>query len=116
MLYHRRGYGGSAPHRGGLTFEEEAADALNVLRHAGARRIDVHVAWSANRVSLSIRDDGRGFDPVTLDDAATRGHLGVPGMRERIRARGGQLRLISTPGEGTTVDVELDVPPAAANA
>ena len=88
----------------------------NVLRHAGARRIDVHVAWSANRVSLSIRDDGRGFDPVTLDDAATRGHLGVPGMRERIRARGGQLRLISTPGEGTTVDVELDVPPAAANA
>jgi len=87
----------------------------NVLRHAGARRIDVHVARSANRVSLSIRDDGRGFDPVTIDDAATRGHLGVPGMRERICARGGQFRLISTPGQGTTVEVELDAPPVAAN-
>jgi pimeloyl-ACP methyl ester carboxylesterase len=35
VLYHRRGYGGSAPHREGLTFEQEAADALDVLRHAG---------------------------------------------------------------------------------
>jgi signal transduction histidine kinase len=81
----------------------------NVLRHAAASRIDVRVAQSAHHVSLSIRDDGRGFDPVTLEDAATRGHLGVPGMRERIRARGGELRLISTPGQGTTVEVELDV-------
>jgi signal transduction histidine kinase len=79
----------------------------NVLRHAGARRIDVHFARSADRVSLAIQDDGRGFDPVTLDEAAARGHLGVPGMRERILARGGQFRLASTPGEGTTIEVDL---------
>jgi signal transduction histidine kinase len=85
----------------------------NVLRHAGARRIDVHVARSARRVSLSIHDDGCGFDPGTLDDAATRGHLGVPGMRERILARGGRFRLLSMPGQGTTVEVELDAPAAA---
>jgi len=85
----------------------------NVLRHAGARRVDVRVARSARYVSLSIQDDGRGFDPVTLDEAAARGHLGVPGMRERILARGGQFRLTSSPGRGTTVEVELDVPPAA---
>ena len=36
----------------------------NVLRHAGARRIDVDVVRSISRVSLSIRDDGRGFDPA----------------------------------------------------
>jgi signal transduction histidine kinase len=83
----------------------------NVLRHAGARRIDVRVARSASRVSLSIQDDGRGFDPVTLDDAAARGHLGVLGMRERIRARGGQFKVTSTPGLGTAIQVELDVPP-----
>ena len=70
----------------------------NVLRHAAARRIDVRVARSANRVSLSIQDDGRGFDPVTLDEAAAHGHIGVLGMRERIRARGGQFTLTSTPG------------------
>jgi signal transduction histidine kinase len=81
----------------------------NVLRHARATRIDVRIARSPRRVSLSVRDDGCGFDPVTLDDAATRGHLGVPGMRERIVARGGQFRLMSTPGHGTAVEVDLDV-------
>jgi signal transduction histidine kinase len=85
----------------------------NALRHAGARRIDVHVDRSATRVSLSIQDDGRGFDPATLDEAAARGHLGVLGMRERIRARGGQFRLTSTPGVGTSIHVELDAPPVA---
>ena len=84
----------------------------NVLRHAAARRIDERVALAANRVSLSIQDDGRGFDPLTLDEFAARGHLGVLGMRERIRARGGQFRLTSTPGLGTAIEVELDVPAA----
>ena len=83
----------------------------NVLRHAGARRIDVHVDRSATRVSLSIQDDGCGFDPATLNEAAARGHLGVLGMRERIWARGGQFRLTSAPGAGTSIQVELDVPP-----
>jgi signal transduction histidine kinase len=85
----------------------------NVLRHAAARRIDVRVARSANRLALSIQDDGRGFDPRTLDEAAARGHLGVLGMRERIRARGGQFALTSTPGLGTAIQIELDVPPVA---
>ena len=82
----------------------------NVLRHAAARRIDVRVARSANRVSLSIQDDGRGFDPLTLDEAAARGHLGVLGMRERIRARGGQFRLTSTPGLGTSIQDRAGCP------
>ena len=76
----------------------------------------MRVALSPHRVSLSIRDDGRGFDPVTLDAAARRGHLGVPGMRERISARGGEFRLVSAPGQGTTVEVELDVPIVASPA
>ena len=83
----------------------------NVLRHAAARRIDVRVARSARSLSLSIQDDGCGFDPLTLDEAAARGHLGVLGMRERIRARGGRFALTSTPGLGTAIQIELDVPP-----
>jgi signal transduction histidine kinase len=83
----------------------------NVLRHAAARRIDVRVVRSASHVSLSVHDDGHGFDPLTLDEAAASGHLGVLGMRERIRARGGQFKLTSTPGLGTAIQVELDVPP-----
>jgi len=63
------------------------------------------------RDQLARGIDGRGFDPLTLDEAAASGRLGVLGMRERIRARGGQFRLTATPGLGTSIQVELDVPP-----
>ncbi len=86
----------------------------NALRHAEARHISVRILRSATAVSLSIGDDGRGFDPGTLDEAAANGHLGVLGMRERIRARGGQFKLTSAPGSGTTVEVQLDAPAAGA--
>jgi signal transduction histidine kinase len=86
----------------------------NALRHAAARRLRVSITRSGGRIHLSIRDDGRGFDPETLDAAAAHGHLGVLGMRERIRARGGEFRLTSRPGAGTAVEVELSAPPAAA--
>jgi signal transduction histidine kinase len=87
----------------------------NALRHAGARRLRVRIVRTGRRVALSIRDDGRGFDPATLDEAAARGHLGVLGMRERIRARGGRFTVTSAPGAGTEIDVELDAPPVAAS-
>jgi signal transduction histidine kinase len=86
----------------------------NALRHAGARRVRVSIRRSRDGVRLSIRDDGRGFDPDTLDAAAVRGHLGLLGMRERIRARGGQFTLTSRPGSGTAIEVELSAPPSVA--
>jgi signal transduction histidine kinase len=79
----------------------------NALRHAGAARIRVHLVRTADRVSLAIRDDGRGFDPAALSgDLAS--HLGIVGMRERVRARAGLFRLTSSPGTGT--DIEIDLP------
>jgi signal transduction histidine kinase len=82
----------------------------NAIRHARARRVEVRLARGPDRLLLSIRDDGRGLAAATLDEAAARGHLGVVGMRERVRARGGQLRLTSTPGVGTNVAAELPAP------
>ena len=87
----------------------------NALRHAGGRRIKVRIVRSATAISLSVADDGRGFDPGTLDEAAANGHLGVLGMRERVRARGGRFELTSAPGAGTTVEVDLDAPPPGAS-
>ena len=72
--------------------------------------MEVRLARGAERLLLSIRDDGRGLAAATLDEAAARGHLGVVGMRERVRARGGQLRLTSTPGVGTSIAAELPTP------
>jgi len=84
----------------------------NAIRHAAAHRVTVQIVRSASAISLSVADDGRGFELGALDEAAANGHLGVLGMRERIRARGGRFKLTSAPGAGTTVEVELEAPPA----
>ncbi len=81
----------------------------NALRHASARHVWVQLTGQGDRMSLSIRDDGRGFDTGTLDGAAAAGHLGVVGMRERVRARGGVFTLTSRPGAGTAVEIEIPV-------
>ena len=80
----------------------------NALRHASARHVSVLIVRRAAAVTLSIKDDGRGFDVSgTLDAAAAQGHLGVVGMRERVRARGGTFQVMSHPGMGTAVTVDL---------
>lgn len=78
----------------------------NALRHASPQQIRVSVRRRPGAILLSIADDGRGFDIATLA-AASAGHLGVAGMEERVRARGGQFRVSSRPGAGTTVDAEM---------
>lgn len=73
----------------------------NAARHAGARHITVSVRRKGARGVVQIADDGRGIDPQ-----AVRGH-GLAGMRERARQAGGRLDVLSTPGGGTTIELEL---------
>jgi signal transduction histidine kinase len=87
----------------------------NALRHAAPHALRVRVDRHIDRVALRITDDGRGFDvDVRLEGAAADGHLGVVGMRERVRAHGGGFRLSSRPGVGTTIEVDLPLGPAVA--
>jgi signal transduction histidine kinase len=79
----------------------------NALRHASPKQIRVQVVRRPASLSLAIADDGRGFDTGTLAAASVAGHLGVVGMQQRVRARGGTFRLSSDPGTGTRVDVEI---------
>jgi signal transduction histidine kinase len=79
----------------------------NALRHASPKQIRVQVVRRPTSLSLAIADDGRGFDTGTLAAASVGGHLGVVGMQQRVRARGGTFRLSSQPGGGTRVDVEI---------
>ncbi len=78
----------------------------NALRHAAAHQITVRLVRRPKSIAITIIDDGRGFDTAALD-ALSAGHLGVMGMQERVRARGGRLHVSSRPGAGATVAVEI---------
>lgn len=71
----------------------------NALAHARARRIDVRLEHGSARATLTIRDDGDGFDP----GATVSGHYGLQTMRERAAKSAGELEVRSARGEGTTV-------------
>jgi len=82
-----------------------AQEALsNVVRHAGASHAVVEVALVGRELRISVRDDGRGFDPSSAPGG---GHLGLLGMRERAELLGGWLAVRSAPGAGTTVEATL---------
>ncbi|MBS7456870.1 sensor histidine kinase [Coralloluteibacterium stylophorae] len=81
---------------------------LNALRHARAGMVTIELGYARRELRLRVRDDGIGM-PVR--EPGRPGHWGLDGMRERAARIGGQLRLDSQPGAGTTVAVRL---PAAA--
>ena len=92
------------------TLVQIAREALtNVIRHAQAGRIEVILAYAPAGVTLSVRDDGAGFDP-DADRGAE--HLGLRNLRSRAEAARGSLRLISMPGAGTTIEAFLPAPQA----
>lgn len=74
----------------------------NALKHAKARTLEVSLAAVDHRFRVSVRDDGVGFDPS--HGAAG---FGLLGLRERVRAAGGQLTIDSHPGQGTCVTAEV---------
>jgi len=88
-----------------VTLLRATQEALtNVRRHAGAGRVDVTLAYGPGRVTLTVRDDGRGFDPAV---PAPDGY-GLAAMRLRAGRIGGVVAVDTAPGTG--VAVRLDVP------
>ena len=79
----------------------------NALRHAQAQHVAVEVHRLAASLYLHVRDDGRGFNPQA--PPPTRGGLGLRGVQARARYLRGTCRLVSSPGQGTEVTVELPV-------
>jgi PAS domain S-box-containing protein len=89
-----------------------AQEALhNVERHAAASRVSVELDYQPELVSLTVVDDGRGFDVEAAERALDRHRLGIMGMRERARSVGGTLSVESAPGTGAAVAVELPCRP-----
>jgi signal transduction histidine kinase len=75
----------------------------NVLKHAGATEVIITVRFSLDAAEVEVADNGAGFAvPERLEDIGG-DHLGLLGMRERLTALGGQMRVESQPGQGTRV-------------
>jgi signal transduction histidine kinase len=70
----------------------------NMVRHSGCRTANIQLAVLNGWLILRMQDDGQGFDASQVSD----GH-GLRNMRERARALGGQLELVSAPGCGVAV-------------
>ncbi|MCJ7522030.1 MAG: PAS domain S-box protein [Dehalococcoidia bacterium] len=86
-----------------------AQEALtNVKRHSEASKAEIKLKFDAGKVTLTIADDGKGFElPRRLGDLARIGRLGLTGMEERARLLGGDLHVQSNLGKGTTITAEL---------
>ena len=78
----------------------------NALRHGSPTQIQVALEYSGSFMSLSVSDDGRGFQH---DGLAAPGHFGLSVMGERARKIGGELRVRSAIGSGTQILVQVPV-------
>jgi signal transduction histidine kinase len=85
-------------------FVQEAL--TNVVKHAGAARVNVVVGRRDGGVTAVVEDDGQGFDPSDVRQDA----LGLLGMRERLALVGGTLAVESAPGKGTALIAFVPAP------
>lgn len=81
----------------------------NSVRHGHAEHVSIVGRQENARLSISVRDDGSGFDPSTAPGIAE-GHFGLQGIRERIARYGGALKIESAPGKGTHAVFWLNMP------
>ena len=80
----------------------------NVVRHSGAKQVQIVIRREHHRLTVVVQDDGKGFDPDV-----TRG-LGLLGMQERVNRLDGALQVVSEPKKGTIVSFMLPLEPAPA--
>lgn len=84
-----------------------AQEALNnALKHSAASLLKVQVTADEEDITLEISDDGQGFD---VEAAYENGGMGLQNMEERVEVLDGELDIVSAPGEGTIVTVQIDM-------
>jgi PAS domain S-box-containing protein len=80
----------------------------NVMKHAAATEVEVHVVREGCRLAVSVEDNGCGFEPEALATQPL-GGIGLSGVRNRVALLGGELSIKSRLGQGTIVSFELNV-------
>jgi signal transduction histidine kinase len=82
----------------------------NARKHAKAPEVVIYLYQEDGQLVASVRDRGKGFNIAAVDSSYnTRGSLGLLNMRERARLIGGECRIRSLDGEGTTVELRVSL-------
>ena len=84
----------------------------NVVKHAHATCVEVELAGHEHSITLSVKDNGKGFDTTILQDSRT--SLGLVSMQERAHLVAGTWQIMSQPGQGTRVVVSVPLGKGAA--
>ena len=88
------------------TLVRAVAEALtNVANHAQAHNAAVDVRMKDKSISVTIQDDGRGFDASAIPS----GHYGILGIKERVRLVNGSFEIQSNNGKGTTIRIDIPI-------
>lgn len=96
---------GRLPPKYAIVFYRMIQEALtNVRRHAHATRVRIQIGSRGNTIRCQVADDGIGFDPAGTANSGQPG-LGLLGIRERLNALGGKLRIQSAEGRGTKLEI-----------
>ena len=97
---------GATDAQAALVWRVAQESVRNAIRHSGATTLAVTVRGDGETLTLAVVDDGSGFDPHNVVDPD---RYGLRGLRSLVGDVGGDLEVISAPGEGTTVRMEVDV-------
>jgi len=89
-----------------LAFGREAL--TNAFRHSEGRNVWLSLLATSKGVLLRVKDDGLGIHPTILQKGKREGHFGLQNMRDRAKRLGGRCTVISSAGEGSTI--ELNIP------
>ena len=97
-----------APHVELAIFRIVQEALRNVEKHASAMRVDVNVEYAAEKINISIADNGKGFKLAgEVGELPREGRLGLMGMQERAHLLGGNITIKSETNHGTNVLIEL---------
>lgn len=93
-----------------LVFRTVQEALNNVVRHAHADRARVSAVEVGDRLSVTVIDDGRGFDPETVFDRTESDGFGLRGLRDRVELFGGRVSVHSEPDEGSRIAFSIPLP------
>lgn len=96
--------------RGTAAFRILQESLTNIARHAMAAVVNVRIELADGVLEMDIRDDGVGFDHAEVQSRKT---FGLMGMRERALQFGGESRIYTQPGAGTSVHIRIPCPQEA---